>query len=252
MLELSGVRSGYGSLPVLFDVDLTVDAGELVTILGANGAGKSTLLKTILGAVPVSAGEIVFNGERVTQMPAHGRVEAGVALSPEGRQVFPSLTVRENLLAGTYGLPKRDIKTQLERIFDLFPRLDERIGQRAGSLSGGEQQMLAIGRALMSKPRLVLVDELSLGLAPIIVERLYGALRELCGRGLAVIVVEQSHQLVAGYADRQLILEKGRFVVDDAAALETRALAAAGGGAAALVNSPDLIKSGRPVRGGES
>jgi branched-chain amino acid transport system ATP-binding protein len=219
VLELSAVRSGYGNLPVLFDVDLALASGELITVLGANGAGKSTLLKTILGAVPARAGEIVFNGERTTHMPAHRRVEAGIALSPEGRQVFPSLTVKENLLAGTHGLAKPEVVPQLERVFDLFPRLEGRIGQRAGSLSGGEQQMLAIGRALMSKPRLLLVDELSLGLAPIVVERLYGALRELCARGLAVIVVEQSHQLVAGFADRQLVLDKGRFVVDVAAAL---------------------------------
>jgi branched-chain amino acid transport system ATP-binding protein len=214
MLELSAVRSGYGRLPVLFDVDLEVETGELVTVLGANGAGKSTLLKTILGAVAATAGEIVFNGERITHMPAHRRVEAGIALSPEGRQVFPSLTVRENLLAGTHGLGKREIEPQLQRVFDLFPRLAERVGQRAGSLSGGEQQMLAIGRALMSKPRLVLVDELSLGLAPIVVERLYGALRELCSRGLAVIVVEQSHHLVSEFSDRHVVLDKGRLAVE--------------------------------------
>jgi branched-chain amino acid transport system ATP-binding protein len=219
VLELSGLRSGYGNLPVLFDLELDLQSGELITVLGANGAGKSTLLKTILGAVPARAGEIVFNGERITHMPAHRRVEAGMALSPEGRQVFPSLTVKENLLAGTHGLAKREIAPQLERVFDLFPRLEGRIGQRAGSLSGGEQQMLAISRALMSKPRLLLVDELSLGLAPIVVERLYGALRELCSRGLAVIVVEQSHQLVAGFSDRRLILDKGRFVLHDAAVL---------------------------------
>jgi branched-chain amino acid transport system ATP-binding protein len=214
MLELSAVRSGYGRLPVLFDVDLEVETGELVTVLGANGAGKSTLLKTILGAVAATAGEIVFNGERITHMPAHRRVEAGIALSPEGRQVFPSLTVRENLLADTHGLGKREIEPQLQRVFDLFPRLAERVGQRAGSLSGGEQQMLAIGRALMSKPRLVLVDELSLGLAPIVVERLYGALRELCSRGLAVIVVEQSHHLVNEFSDRHVVLDKGRLAVE--------------------------------------
>jgi branched-chain amino acid transport system ATP-binding protein len=214
MLELSAVRSGYGRLPVLFDVDLEVETGELVTVLGANGAGKSTLLKAILGAVPATAGEIVFNGERITHMPAHRRVEAGIALSPEGRQVFPSLTVRDNLLAGTHGLAKREIEPQLQRVFDLFPRLAERGGQRAGSLSGGEQQMLAISRALMSKPRLVLVDELSLGLAPIVVERLYGALRELCARGLAVIVVEQSHHLVTAFSDRHVVLDKGRVAVE--------------------------------------
>jgi branched-chain amino acid transport system ATP-binding protein len=214
MLELSGVRSGYGDQSVLFDIELDVASGELVTVLGANGVGKSTLLKTILGAVPARDGEIVFNGERITHLPAHRRVEAGIALSPEGRQVFGSLTVKENLLAGTHGLAKREIAPQLARVFDLFPRLEERIGQRAGSLSGGEQQMLAIGRTLMSKPLLVLVDELSLGLAPIVVERLYGALRELCSLGLAVVVVEQSHQLVAGFSDRQLVLEQGRFIVE--------------------------------------
>ena len=214
MLELTALRSGYGNQPVLYDLDLDVASGELVTVLGANGAGKSTLLKTILGAVPARDGEIVFNGERITHLPAHRRVEAGIALSPEGRQVFGSLTVKENLLAGTHGLAKREIPTQLERVSDLFPRLAERLSQRAGSLSGGEQQMLAIGRALMSKPFLVLVDELSLGLAPIVVERLYGALRELCSFGLAVIVVEQSHQVVTGFSDRQLVLDKGRFVAE--------------------------------------
>jgi ABC-type branched-subunit amino acid transport system ATPase component len=214
MLELTALRSGYGNQPVLYDLDLDVASGELVTVLGANGAGKSTLLKTILGAVPARDGEIVFNGERITHLPAHRRVEAGIALSPEGRQVFGSLTVKENLLAGTHGLAKREIPTQLERVSDLFPRLAERIGQRAGSLSGGEQQMLAIGRALMSKPFLVLVDELSLGLAPIVVERLYGALRDLCSFGLAVIVVEQSHQVVTGFSDRQLVLDQGRFVAE--------------------------------------
>ena len=214
MLELTAVRSGYGNQPVLYDLDLDVASGELVTVLGANGAGKSTLLKTILGAVPTRDGQIVFNGERITHLPAHRRVEAGIALSPEGRQVFGSLTVKENLLAGTHGLAKREIPTQLERVSDLFPRLAERLSQRAGSLSGGEQQMLAIGRALMSKPFLVLVDELSLGLAPIVVERLYGALRELCSLGLAVIVVEQSHQVVTGFSDRQLVLDKGRFVAE--------------------------------------
>ena len=214
MLELTAVRSGYGNQPVLYDLDLDVASGELVTVLGANGAGKSTLLKTILGAVPARDGQIVFNGERITHLPAHRRVEAGIALSPEGRQVFGSLTVKENLLAGTHGLAKREIPTQLERVSDLFPRLAERLSQRAGSLSGGEQQMLAIGRALMSKPFLVLVDELSLGLAPIVVERLYGALRDLCSFGLAVIVVEQSHQVVTGFSDRQLVLDKGRFVAE--------------------------------------
>ncbi|MGH9000368.1 MAG: ABC transporter ATP-binding protein [Acidimicrobiia bacterium] len=214
MLELTNVRSGYGRLGVLFDVSLTVEAGEILTIVGANGAGKSTLLKTILGAVPATSGEIVFRGQRVTHLPADQRVRAGIALSPEGRQVFGSLSVRENLVAGTCGLPTKEIQTQLDRVYELFPRLGERHDQAAGSLSGGEQQMLAISRALMSQPHLVLVDELSLGLAPIVVERLYGALRDLCGRGLSVVVVEQFHHAVAGHIDRRMVLDKGRFAVD--------------------------------------
>jgi branched-chain amino acid transport system ATP-binding protein len=214
MLELRDVRAGYGDAVVLDGITFELPANGRLALLGRNGVGKSTLLKTILGAVPARDGEIVFNGERITHLPAHRRVEAGIALSPEGRQVFGSLTVKENLLAGTHGLAKREIPTQLERVSDLFPRLAERLSQRAGSLSGGEQQMLAIGRALMSKPFLVLVDELSLGLAPIVVERLYGALRDLCSFGLAVIVVEQSHQVVTGFSDRQLVLDQGRFVAE--------------------------------------
>jgi branched-chain amino acid transport system ATP-binding protein len=212
MLEMQGVQAGYGHLQVLYDTDLSVSPGELVTVVGANGAGKSTLLKTILGAVTPMAGEILFDGKRVTHMAAHKRVELGIALSPEGRQVFPRLTVKENLVSGTFGLPAREIKSQQQAVFDLFPRLAERTNQRAGSLSGGEQQMLAIGRALMSKPRLVLVDELSLGLAPIIVERLYASMRELCDNGLAVIVVEQFQRYLASHSDRSYNLEKGRFV----------------------------------------
>jgi branched-chain amino acid transport system ATP-binding protein len=162
--------------------------------------------------VGASSGEILFRGERVTHMAAHRRVEAGIALSPEGRQVFAGLTVKENLISGTFGLPAKEVRKQIDHVYDLFPRLRERTNQRAGSLSGGEQQMLAVSRALMSRPRLMLVDELSLGLAPIIVEKLYGALRQLCERGLAVVMVEQFHLAVAGRADRQFTLDKGRFV----------------------------------------
>jgi branched-chain amino acid transport system ATP-binding protein len=211
MLEMKGVRSGYGRLNVLFDIDFNIDAGEMVVVVGANGAGKSTLLKTILGAVPPSAGEIVFRGERVTSVPAHKRVAAGIALTPEGRQIFPNLSVRENLVCGAVGIGKKDLAGQLDRCFELFPIINERQAQRAGSLSGGEQQMLALSRALMSRPRLLLVDELSLGLAPVIVERLYVALRDLCDRGLAVVVVEQFEHYTDG-TDRSLYIEKGSFI----------------------------------------
>lgn len=212
LLEVRNLRAGYGVLPVLFDIDLPVRSGEMVSILGANGAGKSTLLKTILGAVHPTVGEITFKQERITSMPVFERVKRGIALSPEGRQVFPTLTVRENLITGAAGLGGGQTREQFDRVYELFPRLKERESQAAGSLSGGEQQMLAVSRALMSQPHLLLVDELSLGLAPVIVERLYGALRDLCHEGLAVIMVEQFHLAAVGHADRELVLEKGRFV----------------------------------------
>ena len=215
MLELRAVRAGYGRLPVLFDVDFAIEAGEWVTILGANGSGRSTLLKTILGVVDCTAGEVLFRGERITHESPHHRVAAGISMAPEGRHVFPTLSVRENLVAGTYGLARRaDVPAQLERVYDVFPKLADRAGQRAGSLSGGEQQMLAIGRALMSEPRLLLVDELSLGLAPIIVQELFASLDRLRALGLSIVVVDQlhAHGSLARYSDRSLILEKGRFV----------------------------------------
>jgi branched-chain amino acid transport system ATP-binding protein len=212
MLELKGVGAGYGRLPVLFDIDLQVDQGQMVSVLGSNGAGKSTLLKTILGAIPPSKGEIVFRKQRVGGMPAHKRVGMGIALSPEGRQVFPSLSVRENLITGSYGVSTPNMKEQFDRVYELFPRLKERQNQAAGSLSGGEQQMLAVSRALMSRPRLLLVDELSLGLAPVIAERLYSALRALCDEGLSVVMVEQFHLVAVGFSDKQYVMEKGRFV----------------------------------------
>jgi len=212
LLELKKVSSGYGRLPVLFDVDMTIDQGQMVSVLGANGAGKSTLLKCILGAIPPSKGEINFRSQRVSSLPAHKRVGLGIALSPEGRQVFPTLSVKENLVTGAYGVTGAKMKEQFDRVYELFPRLKERQNQAAGSLSGGEQQMLAVSRALMSRPRLILIDELSLGLAPVIAERLYAALRALCDEGLAAIMVEQFHLTAVGFSDKQMIMEKGRFI----------------------------------------
>jgi branched-chain amino acid transport system ATP-binding protein len=212
LLELKRVGAGYGHLPVLFDIEMSVDQGEMVTVLGSNGAGKSTLLKTVLGAVPPSAGEINFRGQRVSSLPSHKRVALGMALSPEGRQVFPTLSVKENLITGAYGVDTKKMNEQFDRCFELFPRLKERATQAAGSLSGGEQQMLAVSRALMSRPRLLMVDELSLGLAPIIAERLYAALRALCDEGLSCIMVEQFHLTAVGFSDKQYVMEKGRFI----------------------------------------
>jgi branched-chain amino acid transport system ATP-binding protein len=228
MLELKGVGAGYGRLPVLFDIDLEVEQGQMVSVLGSNGAGKSTLLKTILGAIPPSRGEIIFRKQKVSGMPAHKRVGMGISLSPEGRQVFPSLSVRENLITGSYGVSTPNMKEQFERVYELFPRLKERQNQAAGSLSGGEQQMLAVSRALMSRPRLLLVDELSLGLAPVIAERLYSALRALCDEGLSVVMVEQFHLVAVGFSDKQYVMEKGRFVkVTEQAVKKTDKTAAA-------------------------
>jgi branched-chain amino acid transport system ATP-binding protein len=216
MLELRGIRAGYGRLPVLFDVDLTVEAGEWVGIVGANGAGRSTLLKTILGSgTNVTAGEVFFCGERVTHLSAHRRVAAGISMSPEGRRIFANLSVKENLRTGANNLGKRDMSAQIDKVYGVFPKLEARSIQRAGSLSGGEQQMLAIGRALMSRPKLLLVDELSLGLAPIIVASLTEALQSLCQEeGLGVIVVDEVHQHDTVGSSRRLVLEKGRFVDD--------------------------------------
>jgi branched-chain amino acid transport system ATP-binding protein len=212
MLELRNVSTGYGRLPVLFGINMRVEQGEMVGVLGPNGAGKSTLMKTILGLLPCRQGGIAFRGRKVSHQPAHLRFAAGISLCPEGRRVFKNLSVRENLLAGAFGQDKAVVGEQLEAVYSIFPRLDERKDQRAGSLSGGEQQMLAIGRALMARPRLLLVDELSMGLAPLVVEELLDTLRQLCNRGLSVIVVDQFASRLAGRADRGNVLEKGRIV----------------------------------------
>ena len=221
MLELRGIRAGYGRLPVLFDVDLTVEAGEWLTVVGANGAGRSTLLKTVLGVTNVTAGEVHFGGERVTHLSSQGRIARGVAMVPEGRRIFPNLSVKENLRTGANTISRRDVGAQLQQVYDVFPILESRTGQRAGSLSGGEQQMLAVGRALMSRPKLLLVDELSLGLAPLVVATLTEALVKLCAEGLAVIVVDEVHvHATAAAGSRRLVLEKGRFVSESAVEAE--------------------------------
>ena len=212
MLELRNVSTGYGRLPVLFGINFRVEPGEMVGVLGPNGAGKSTLMKTILGLLPCRKGGIAFRGKKISHQPAHVRFASGISLCPEGRRVFKNLSVRENLLAGAFGQDKAVVAEQMQACFSIFPRLDERKDQRAGSLSGGEQQMLAISRALMSRPRLLLVDELSMGLAPLVVEELLDTLRQLCDRGLSVIVVDQFASRLVGRADRGEVLEKGRIV----------------------------------------
>jgi branched-chain amino acid transport system ATP-binding protein len=224
MLELRAIRAGYGRLPVLFDVDLTLEGGDWLTVVGANGSGRSTLLKTIMGVTNTTAGEVVFDGDRITHLSTFNRIGRGIAMVPEGRRIFPNLSVKENLRTGANTISRRDMSPQMDLVHELFPILSARSKQRAGSLSGGEQQMLAIGRALMSKPKLLLVDELSLGLAPLVVATLTEALQKLRNEGLAVIVVDEVHvHASTAAASRRLVLEKGRFV--SSAAVEAERLA---------------------------
>jgi len=214
MLEVTGLSSGYGRLPVLFDLTFHVDQGEVVALLGPNGAGKSTLLKTIFGLVRVKSGEISWADQRITNFAAAERFAGGISLCPEARRIFAHLTVRENLLSGAFSKDKAFVERQLDFCCDLFPKLGQRIGQRGGSLSGGEQQMLAIARALMSGPSLVLIDELSMGLAPIIVQQLTEQLRQLANEGLSMIIVDQFATTLSGCADRALVLDKGAFAFE--------------------------------------
>ncbi len=217
MLELIDVQTYYGHIHALKGVTLEVNAGEIVTLIGANGAGKSTTLKTISGLLTPRTGEIRLEGRKISTMPAHKVAAAGVAHSPEGRRVFPRMSVLENLHMGAFVHGKVD-DADLARVFDLFPRLKERIGQKAGTLSGGEQQMLAIGRALMAKPRLLLLDEPSMGLAPILVEQIFEIVVEVNKQGTPVLLVEQNALMALAIADRGYVLQTGSIVLTDTAA----------------------------------
>jgi len=213
LLEIERLDVAYGIVQVLSEVTLRVAAGEIVTLIGANGAGKTTLLRTISGLLCPRAGTIRFAGDDTTRIPAHALVARGLAHAPEGRRIFGRMTVRENLLLG--GFVRRDrhrMTEDIERVLGRFPRLAQRIDQVAGRLSGGEQQMLAIGRALLSRPRLLLLDEPSLGLAPIIVEELFALIRELNADGTAILLVEQNAMQALTVASRAYVLELGRIV----------------------------------------
>ena len=218
LLEVSGVRARYGAIEALKGVSLTVGEGEVVTLIGSNGAGKSTTLRSICGLTPPAAGTITFDGEDITGQPADRIVTRGIALSPEGRRCFSRMTVRENLELGAYRRRGSGIAADMERVLALFPRLAERAGQRAGTMSGGEQQMLAIGRALMASPRLLLLDEPSLGIAPILVQRIYETIAEINRSGVAILLVEQNAHRALDAAVRGYVLETGRVVLDDATA----------------------------------
>lgn len=216
MLKLESVKVSYGAIQAVKGVSLEVRAGEVVTIIGANGAGKSTLLKSIVGLEPVTEGRVLIDGKDCTAVPGHRRVGLGVALSPEGRGVFADQTVRENLMLGAYSRKNESSSTEaaIEREFRRFPRLRERQDQLSGTLSGGEQQMLAISRALMSEPRLLLLDEPSLGLAPLIIKDIFTAIRQLRESGLTILLVEQMAKQALGVADRAYVLETGCITLE--------------------------------------
>jgi branched-chain amino acid transport system ATP-binding protein len=216
LLEVRGLCVNYGRIEAIRDISFTVEEGEIVTLIGANGAGKTTTMKTVSGLRPVRAGAVMFQGKDITEMPAHERPVLGISQSPEGRGCFVGMTVNENLDMGTYARADRKdrkvIEQDRERVFDLFPRLKERSNQAAGSMSGGEQQMLAMGRALMSRPKLLLLDEPSMGLAPKLIKQIFDIITEINSQGTTVLLVEQNAAQALKRAHRAYILETGEIV----------------------------------------
>jgi branched-chain amino acid transport system ATP-binding protein len=221
LLELSGIRIHYGGIEAVKGVDLVVDEGEIVTMIGANGAGKTTTLKTISGLKRPTSGSITFRGERIDAMPAHRIVSMGIGHAPEGRRIFHRMSVRENLEMGLYaGGRSRNggsVKDRFDRVYQLFPILSERASQPGGTLSGGQQQMLAIGRALMTRPEVLMLDEPSMGLAPMMVERIFDIIREINDQGTTVLLIEQNAHMALQVANRGYVLETGQIVLHDSA-----------------------------------
>lgn len=219
ILEVRDLRVSYGAIEALKGVSLTLSAGEIVTLIGANGAGKSTTLRAIMGLVPAAAGEVRFRGVPTGRTPTHELVRGGLILVPEGRAIFANLTVRENLEMGAYSRRDRQgIAADFEKVFRIFPRMKEREKQVGGTLSGGEQQMLAIGRALMSRPQVLLLDEPSLGLAPILVHTIFEAIEEIHGEGTPVLLVEQNANAALKHSNRAYVLETGRVTLEGSSA----------------------------------
>jgi branched-chain amino acid transport system ATP-binding protein len=218
LLELKDVHSYYGNIHALKGISLTVNKGEIVTLIGSNGAGKSTTLRTISGILQPRQGEIWLEGERIDRVPAHKLPERGLLQSPEGRRIFPRLTVRENLEMGAFTRnDKVEIESDMERVFKLFPRLRERTSQKGGTLSGGEQQMLAIGRALMGRPRVLMLDEPSMGLAPVLVDQIFSIIKDINNQGTTVLLVEQNALMALAIAHRGYVLQTGQIVLSDSA-----------------------------------
>lgn len=214
MLKVTNLNTFYGKIHALKGVDIEISQGEIVTLIGSNGAGKSTLLNSITGIVPTSSGEVIFKGHNITNLSPHKIVEYGMSMSPEGREVFPALTVEENLKLGAYTRKnKASVAASYERVYDLFPRLKERITQTAGTLSGGEQQMLAIGRALMSEPELLLLDEPSLGLAPNLVLMIFELIESINKQGTSILLIEQNANAALSVAHRAYVLETGNVTL---------------------------------------
>jgi branched-chain amino acid transport system ATP-binding protein len=216
LLELRDVHAYYGNIHALKGISLTVGKGEIVTLIGSNGAGKSTTLRTISGILRPRMGQIWLEGQRIDQVAAHRLVEMGVLQSPEGRRIFPRLSVRDNLEMGAFTRSDRaEIAADMERVFTLFPRLRERVGQKGGTLSGGEQQMLAIGRALMGRPRVLLLDEPSMGLAPVLVEQIFSIIKDINQQGTTILLVEQNALMALQIAHRGYVLQTGQIVLSD-------------------------------------
>jgi len=214
LLEINGVSSGYGEVQILWDVSLQLEAGKLTALVGSNGAGKTTLLRTVSGLIRPWQGNILFDGRDVTRVSAHAKAGLGLVMVPEGRQLFPSMDVYENLEMGAFTRrAKAGFADNLERVYEMLPRLKERTGQKAGTLSGGEQQMLAIGRALMAHPRVLLLDEPSMGLAPLLVEDIFRVVRQLNEEGTTILLVEQNALMALSVASRGYVLETGRVVL---------------------------------------
>jgi branched-chain amino acid transport system ATP-binding protein len=221
MLELTEIHTYYGNIEALKGVTIAVEEGECVTLIGSNGAGKSTTLRSISGLTPARQGQVSFEGKEITRTAPQDIVQLGISQSPEGRKCFPRMTVRENLDMGAYLRRDKSVSEDLDRVFELFPRLQERERQKAGTMSGGEQQMLAIGRALMARPRLLLLDEPSMGISPILTERIYDTIAEINRQGTTILLVEQNANFALGVSQRGYVLETGRVVLsNDSAALK--------------------------------
>ena len=218
LLELRDLHVFYGNIEALKGISLTVGREEIVTLIGSNGAGKSTALRAISGTHKSRSGQILLAGQPIHHLPAHEIVTLGVAQSPEGRRVFARMTVYENLLMGAYAQDKRYLADDVTRVFGLFPRLQERRGQKAGTMSGGEQQMLAIGRALMARPTILLLDEPSMGLSPILTEQIFSIIREINAQGTTVLLVEQNALMALNAAHRGYVIQTGKIILDDTAA----------------------------------